>query len=477
MRRIESCAELAEHYDVLVIGAGPAGLSSAATAAEAGLRVLLADENATPGGQIYRAVITSPMGNRGVLGEDYWKGEAIAKRFLASGADYAPGATVWHLDATLEAGIAMGEESAIVPVRHALIATGAMERPFPVEGWTLPGVMTVGAAQIMLKSSATVPAGRFVLAGSGPLLWLFAWQCIMAGSPPAAMIDTTAKGNLIEAARYLFGFLISPYVAKGVKLLQAVRRSVPIVAAPDGLAIRQANAGLAIEARRGGASTSIAAEAAFLHQGVVPALALASAAGCTIEWNEAQAAFQPKADAEGRTSIAGISIAGDGATIGGAEVAALEGDRLGLRLAAELGGNPGAARVDAARLEATLARYARGRPFLDALYKPAPHYRRGTPSALACRCEEVSCGQVSETARTLQVVGPNQMKAFLRTGMGPCQGRYCGLTVSELIAEASGLPMAEVGHYRLRTPVKPITLGQLASVPTTDEEVRSVYRL
>jgi NADPH-dependent 2,4-dienoyl-CoA reductase/sulfur reductase-like enzyme len=474
--RIADCAALAERYDLLVVGAGPAGMSAAARAAASGLSVLLADENAEPGGQIYRKITDSPVRDRGVLGDDYWKGEEIVRRFEASGADYAPGATVWHLDATLEAGIAMGAASRILPVRHAVIATGAIERPFPIEGWTLPGVLTVGAAQILLKSAALVPDGRAVLAGSGPLLWLFAWQCIAAGMAPAMMIDTSARGNLLAAAPHLPGFLLSPYVKKGLKLLRAVRARVPVVAAPDGLAIRERSGGLEIEARRGTASRTVAADTVFLHQGVVPNLSLASAAGCEIVWNEAQAAFAPRTDAEGRSSLAGISIAGDGAGIGGAEVAALSGDRLGLRLASELGGEAEATGLDPARLDAALSRYARGRAFLDALYKPARHYRTGAPAAIACRCEEVTCGMVSETARTLAVPGPNQMKAFLRTGMGPCQGRYCGLTVSELIAEARGVPVSEVGHYRLRSPTKPITLGQLASVPHTDEEVRAVYR-
>jgi len=477
VRQIEGCTKLADRYELLVIGAGPAGMSVATRAAAAGLSVLLTDENTGPGGQIYRAIGSNPVKNRRVLGEDYWKGEAIVQRFQASAADYMPGATVWHLDGTLAVGIAQGETSRIVTARHVVIATGAIERPFPVEGWTLPGVMTVGAAQILLKGAAVVPTGRVVLAGSGPLLWLFAWQCIEAGFVPTAMVDTTAAGNMRAAAQHLPAFLTSPYLKKGLQLLRAVRARVPIVPAADALAIRKEGGTLRVEARRGATTKNITADHVFLHQGVVPSLALASAAGCEIVWNEFQATFQPRTDADGRSSLPGISVVGDGAVIGGAEVASLAGDRLGLRLAGELGGNIETLGLDIGQIDADLSRYARGRPFLDALYKPARHFRTGTPGAIACRCEEVTCGQVSETALALDVAGPNQMKAFLRTGMGPCQGRYCGLTVSELIAAARDVPMSEISHFRLRTPVKPITLGQLATVPHTEADIKTVYRL
>ena len=122
-----------------------------------------------------------------------------------------------------------------------------------------------------------------------------------------------------------------------------------------------------------------------------------------------------------------------------------------------------------------LARFARGRAFLDAYYKPAVQFRRPARDTLVCRCEEVTAGQILDTV-ALGCTGPNQMKAFLRCGMGPCQGRECGLTVTELIAQARGVSPQEVGYYRLRPPVKPITLGELASLPKNEAALRSVAR-
>jgi bacterioferritin-associated ferredoxin len=127
-------------------------------------------------------------------------------------------------------------------------------------------------------------------------------------------------------------------------------------------------------------------------------------------------------------------------------------------------------------VRAALARASRGRRFLDALYRPGKPFRvPANENVLVCRCEEVTAGKIRETV-ALGVVGPNQMKSFLRCGMGPCQGRLCGLTVTEMIADARRVPPAEVGYYRLRPPVKPVTLAELAALPKTDAAMRAVVR-
>ncbi len=127
------------------------------------------------------------------------------------------------------------------------------------------------------------------------------------------------------------------------------------------------------------------------------------------------------------------------------------------------------------RRVAALAKAQRGRRFIDLLYRPAPAFRLPEGETLVCRCEEVTTRQVLD-AVALGCQGPNQIKSFLRCGMGPCQGRLCGLTVTELIARARGVPPDEVGYYRLRPPVKPITLAELASLPQTEAAAKAVVR-
>ena len=157
-----------------IIGAGPAGMAAAVLAAELGLETVLIDEQPAPGGQIYRAIEGAEPNTP--LGPDYLVGRPLVTALRASNVDYRSGTTLWHLDPEGTLFLETGGRIETVTARRILLATGALERPVPIPGWTLPGVMTAGAAQILLKSSGLVPEGRVVLAGQGPLLYLVAAQ-------------------------------------------------------------------------------------------------------------------------------------------------------------------------------------------------------------------------------------------------------------------------------------------------------------
>lgn len=468
-----SAAPLRDEYDVAVVGAGPAGLAAASLAARSGLTTILFDEQASPGGQLYRGILAAPVPDRALLGPDYWAGEGIARELFASGAEYFADAKVWSLTPQLEIGVSMGGGSALLNAKRVIIATGALERPFPIPGWTLPGVMTAGGAQALLKSSAMVPSGRTVIAGSGPLLWLLASQFLNAGVEIERILDTTPRENRARALPHVGGFLFSPYLSKGLALLAAVRRRVKIENGVTGLAAEGGDKLAAVSYRTAsGVSQTLPADHLLLHQGVVPNVNLAMAAGIEHRWNDEQLCFTPVLDGNGAAGN-GIYIAGDGAGIGGGQAAAWRG----VLAASDVvhGVRPDVARPSQRYAIAALARFGRGRRFLDLLYRPAAAMRIPEGDTIACRCEEVTAAQVTETAK-LGCSGPNQMKAFLRCGMGPCQGRLCGLTVTELIAQARGVSPQEVGYYRIRPPVKPITVDELASLPKTEEAIKAVVR-
>ncbi|MGO4174991.1 FAD-dependent oxidoreductase [Bosea sp. TAF32] len=484
MTPAETIERLAESYDVVVVGAGPAGLSAAARAAGLGLTVLLADENPAPGGQIYRAVTTTPVKDRTVLGADYWRGAEIIERCERSQATYAARCTVWSLgpDETapdsFELGLSLDGKARMIGARQVILATGALERPFPIPGWTLPGVMTAGAAQIALKGAGIVPAGRTVIAGCGPLLYLLASQLSAAGCEIVAVLDTTSRTNWPKALAALPDFLRSPYLAKGLKLMAATRRKLRFVRDVTGLSAKGEGKLRQVEFEQGGRQGAIACDTLLLHQGVIPSVNLSNAAGCAHDFDEEQHAWVPRVDAWFASSVPGIAIAGDGAGIGGAESAALRGEIAALGAASRLGKLSEAERDrQATPIRTALARLLHGRRFLDLLYKPAPQFLAPPQDeTIICRCEEVTAGQVRDAAARLGVTGPNQMKAFLRCGMGPCQGRLCGPTVVELIARTRGTTPAEVGYYRLRPPVKPVTLAELAALPQTEAAVKAVAR-
>lgn len=310
-----------EDYDVVVIGAGPAGLAAAATSAEAGLSTLLLDENIGPGGQVFRAIASTPVTDRKQLGEDYWVGTELVQALRASDAEVIHRATVWSLDRNLDIAVSVGGASAFVKARRVILATGALERPFPIPGWTLPGVMTAGAAQTMLKSSALVPDGRTVIGGQGPLLWLLAAQILRLGGRIDRILDTTERGNYFAALPHAFAFLTSPYFAKGLSMMREVKAKVQVVSGVTELSASGDGQLASVSYVAGGKRETVLADLLLLHQGVVPNVNLAMAAGIEHRWDDLQLCWSPVLDASGNSSVAGIAIAGDGAGIGGANAA------------------------------------------------------------------------------------------------------------------------------------------------------------
>jgi NADPH-dependent 2,4-dienoyl-CoA reductase/sulfur reductase-like enzyme len=483
MRVISSVADLESSYDLVIVGAGPAGMAAATTGSELGLSTLLIDENSGPGGQIYRAIATTTLRTRSLLGEDFWRGAVLLEELDRSDACYAPLSTVWlagRADGSdlLEVGVSLAGRAQMVFAKQLVFATGAMERPFPIPGWTLPGVMTAGAAQIALKSGSLVPSGRTVIAGCGPLLYLLAVQLNAAGGQVDTFLDTAALHNRRPALRELPDFLASPYLLKGMKLLLKARRGLRIVRGVTSLSAEGDGRLSSVSYASGnGETVHVSADTLLLHQGVVPNVNLSNAAGCRHEWDDVQLAWRPQVDAWFSSTVRGIAIAGDSAGIAGADSAPLRGRLAVIGAAHRLGRCDDENRDQlAAPVQAALKRVERGRRFLDVLYRPARAFRIPTQeSTVVCRCEEVTAGRIRQ-AVTLGALGPNQLKTFLRCGMGPCQGRMCGLTVTEMIADVRGITPPQVGYYRLRPPVKPITVAELATLPKTESAERAVAR-
>jgi len=258
--------------DVVIIGAGPAGLAAGILAAELGLDVVLLDEQSEPGGQIYRGITTAGASARAILGDDFARGEALIRAFRRSGARYLPSATVWSVTREAgrhELGVALRGLAWTLIASQVILATGALERPFPSPGWTLPGVMSAGAAQILLKTAALVPSGRLVLAGCGPLLYLVAWQLLKVGVEIAVLLDTVRAARYLRALPYLWGFLHSPYYAQGAEMLQKVRQQVPVVRGVVALSALGSARLAAVRYTANGKTATVPAEVLLLHQGIV----------------------------------------------------------------------------------------------------------------------------------------------------------------------------------------------------------------
>lgn len=460
-------------FDVVVIGAGPAGMSAAIGLRAHGLTVLVVDEQPAPGGQIWRAVeamAATPTGR--LLGDEYRAGAGLAERFRACGAFYEPDTQVWQIEPDWHVYMTRQGRAEVVRAGRVVLALGAQERPAPFPGWTLPGVLTVGAAQILLKTSRQVPAEPVWVAGSGPLPLLYMAQLLRAGGRIAGWLDTSPPGGWRRALPWL-GDALSAWgdVSKGLAWLRQIRaagvkrvRGVTALRALGDERLRE------IEYTAGGVTKRAPAGVLLSHEGVVPSIHMTRALECAHSWNPQQACLAPDLDAWGQTSRPGIYVAGDGAGIGGAQAACVRGELVAAGIALHSGRlTAPAVETLAAPLRARLAALLRLRPMLDVLYPPRASIFTPSDDTIVCRCEELTAGDIRRAAAIGQP-GPNQIKSYTRAGMGPCQGRQCGYTIAHIVAAEQQRPVAEVGFYRIRPPLKPLTLGELASLDIEEEQ-------
>ena len=455
--------------DVAIVGAGPAGMAAACVLAKSGLDVVVLDEQHAPGGQIYKGVekvFAQRPQDVPSLGKEYAAGQALTRRFRESSAQYRPGVSVWQITSDQEPELALGViedgSARMLYPKHVILATGAMERPVPFEGWTLPGVMTVGAAQTLLKSSRLLPRDDVVLAGTGPLLYLYANQIRDLGITPQAILDT---GPLLTARSGLLGLsalLACPkLMLQGVRWFWSAKRELGLIRGVRRLKAHGNDRLSSVTYDAHGHERELSASLLLVHDGVIPNTWLSMSAGIRHHFDSAQSCWVPEIDGAGRTSRPCISMVGDGVRIGGASVAALQGERVAHEVESHLRTQNNSFATAEPR---ALNRQRRLRRFLDQAFPPTNDFQLPTDETIVCRCEEVTAAEIRQVAAR-GCMGPNQGKAFTRCGMGPCMGRKCALTVSQLMADARGVSVDEIGHYRIRPPIRPITIGQFADMP------------
>ncbi|KQU74658.1 FAD/NAD(P)-binding oxidoreductase [Ensifer sp. Root31] len=452
-------------WDAIVIGAGPAGIGGASLLAENGAKVLVIDEASGPGGQIWRGIEDIPEDRARLLGADYLAGRDEAQRLRSSGAELAFATQAWRVEPDGTVWLKNSRGIRQERGRRLLIATGAMERPVPLIGWTLPGVTTIGGMQILLKREGILPEGPLVLIGTGPLFYLYAAQCAAAGMRDFALIDTAATSAMMSAVRHLPLALTGQgpsYLIKGLKLLWMLRRAgIRSYDRPQDLRISSSTKGLEVHFRQRDVEHCLSASHVGLHEGVIPETHLPRSIGCRMGWSGAAAAFHPYRDSHLQSSISGVYIAGDAGGIGGATVALLEGRIAAMQILKSLGWP-----VDELLLRASLRvrqAHLAARPLINRLYLPPQAMLTPSDDVIACRCEEVTCGQI-RAVLSAGCAGPNQAKAFLRCGMGPCQGRMCGMTLTGLTSATHRISMEQAGYLTIRPPLRPVSLGEIADI-------------
>ncbi len=457
---------MSSHYDTIVIGAGPAGLTASSNLAEMGLKVLTLDEQNRIGGQIYRNVENASVDNLEKMGVEYRRGLELAQRFRKSGAEYLGNASVWNVEPEGRVCYSRDGVSERVTANYIIIATGAMERPIPFPGWTLPGVMGAGAVNGLAKEADLCPSGAVVLAGSGPLLLLEATLLIEKGVEISAILETTPKlpspSVFPHVPKALLG---TDFLMKGIKMLLDIRKSG--VAHYKGVTNIKAlgeTAVTGVEAEYGSKKLNFNAEMLLVHFGVIPDTHIYRLIGCHMEWEKNQRYWYPSTDKWGRTNFEQIFAAGDGTGVSGALAAEYKGELAALEIAYCHGIIPKYERDKLA--EPPMGRLKKDgypRPLIDAVF--APDFERFSfeDTTVLCRCENITIGDVRNVLNE-GVTDLNEVKVITRCGMGPCQGRMCGPALGEIVAAQLESSIASAGLLKIRPPLKPIPLEEVAAM-------------
>lgn len=445
--------------DLVVVGAGPAGLAAACSASRCGLEVAVVDEHAAPGGQLFRN-IESPLGQSILNAEDRRAGLTLVERFRRSGVTYSPETTVWGIEPQLVSCTRAGK-SIVMPTAAVIIAPGAMERPVPFPGWTLPGVMGAGGADILLRSGGTLQSDApVVLAGNGPLLLLLACHLIEKGVPIAAWLDTGYWSRRIVAAGLLPASLLDlPYLGKGLSMAFKILKSkVPMVTGVHNIRGEGGRCLERVTYEAGGKTHSIETGCLLRHEGVIPRTHILNSMGAEHRWDPLQRYWYPVTDAFGATSIDGVFLSGDAGYVHGGDASIVKGTLSGIAVAKRLGiitDSEAGFRAKDSLTRLRRMRIARG--YLRYLFAPNADTFDLADETLVCRCEAVTAGEIRRVAMEGNT-DVNEVKRFTRCGMGPCQGRMCGPALAELTARTLSKRPDEVGTLRVRQPFRPVTL-------------------
>ncbi|MGK3941110.1 FAD-dependent oxidoreductase [Streptomyces caeruleatus] len=456
-----------------VIGAGPAGLAATLAAAARGIRVTLIDSAPEAGGQFFRQPAPGLGARRPQALHHQWRTwerlrDGLRTQVRAGTVSHLTDHHVWFVERRDTAGLTVHaltgpeqEEPAEVRADAVLLATGGYETVLPFPGWTLPGVVTAGGAQAMLKGGLVLPGRTAVVAGTGPLLLPVATGLAAAGATVAALVDSADPASFVrrsralaarpdkvaEGARYA-GLLLRHRVrtllhhtvveAHGTERLEAVT-----VAALD----REGR--VRPDTRR-----RLVCDTLAVGHGMLPHTDLADALGCRVDGTDVHV------DDEQRTDVPGVWAAGETTGIGGLALSLAEGHIAGRSVAARLAGrapDPGEWAVAARARDQLRAFFAA----VDSVYAPPAHWaEQVTDETVVCRCEEVSAGAVREAVRELGAGDLRTVKLLTRAGMGWCQGRVCGPGVAG-VAGCAGTP----GR---RPFARPVPLGVLARAGETE---------
>jgi len=468
-----------EAYDLLVVGGGPAGLAAAVQARALGLDVALVDERSTLGGQIYKQPGAGfVVRDHAALGRDHLAGRVLIDAAESSGACLLTRTSVLTLRGEEVVLLTKGGRARIVRARRTLIAAGAYDRPVPFPGWTLPGVLTAGGAQTLVKTQRVTPGQRVLFAGSGPLALAFPAQLHGYGVRVVQALEAGPAPGPADALRLLRAARGNTrMLADGIRYrTQLLRGSVPlryrrIVVRAEGTERVEAVVHAAVDAAwrvLPGSEERVEVDTLCVGYGFFPSVELLRVVGCVLDYDEDLGGPVVRLDPWCRTSVPGVFAAGDGTGVAGSVVAADQGRLAAVGVARDLDLVPASEADALARpLRRRLARKAAFRRALAPMYAVgAGVYELTTAETIVCRCEEVTRAVIEGAA--VSTADVDVVKGYTRAGMGLCQGRNCSRQVAALVGARHGCAVGDMAFGTARSPVRPVPISAIADAQLQD---------
>jgi len=386
---------------------------------------------------------------------------------------------VWSVFESNQLAVARNDELILLDSKAIIVATGAYERPVPVPGWTLPGVMTAGGAQVLLKSQRVRPGRRVLLAGTGPLPLVVANQMLDNGMEVTALAESA---SMLAAWRFLPDLLRQPaLIRQGLGYMYRLKRTGVRMLRSHALRSIQGDGQVqaavvgAVDGRGfpiSGTEKTFEVDTVCIGYGLIPSVWLTGMLGCRHIYNPLIGAWAPYFDENMQTDQPGVFVAGDGAGIAGVLVAKMQGSIAGAHAAAHAGSISRDQAVQASlpelrRLEAM----GRFRHAMDRIYRIYPDlYANMTDDTIVCRCESITAGEIRRAVRA-GTTNLNDIKKRTRSGMGYCQGTNCQPSVAAMLAREFDADPAALKMVTTRPPARPIPLSLLAG----DDTGQSVF--
>jgi NADPH-dependent 2,4-dienoyl-CoA reductase/sulfur reductase-like enzyme len=470
---VHAAAPQRHRPEVLVVGAGPAGLAAARAAALSGAKALIVDERSDAGGQYFKQVAKShAIIDYRRLDSQARTGKELIVDVERLGVTIWRDAAVWGAFGTDEITmLAQGRQHVFTPERLVL-ATGAYERGVPVPGWTLPGYMTTGAAQTLMRAYRVSPGRRVLVAGNGPLNFQLGAELVRAGIKVAAVVESAADHGLRKTASVWRAAKAAPgLVRDGIRYVALLMSAgVPII---YGSAVVSARGDRRVEecsiaridaAGRAvpGTERSFPVDCVCTGYGFLASNEIARTVGCRHKVDSRTGAWVTLVDENGLTSIPGVYAIGDAAVFRGAHAARYQGFITGCAVARSLGLTLSAAVEDElAQARHQLSKHLAFQGELWRLFASPPlTVQYATSDTVLCRCESVT-RQAVESAVRDGAVSLGEIKRRTRLGMGRCQGRYCEPLAVAVTQQEATPARDELSRFAPRTPFKPIRVKDL----------------